>query len=31
MYVGYSDDSKDWLSTMKKVRTPKEEFVIEFK
>ena len=31
MYVGYSDASRDWLSTMKKVRTPKEEFVIEFK
>lgn len=31
MYVGYSDPEKDWLTNMKKVRVPKEEFVIEFK
>lgn len=28
IYVGYSDAPKDWIATMKKVRTPKEEFVI---
>lgn len=31
MYVGYTDLPKDWIAPMKKVRTPKEEFVIEFK
>jgi nitroreductase/dihydropteridine reductase len=31
MYVGYADTPKDWIAPMKKVRTPKEEFVIEFK
>lgn len=31
MYVGYADKEKDWLSTMKKVRIPKEDFVLEFK
>ncbi|MEZ7499470.1 NAD(P)H-dependent oxidoreductase [Flavobacterium sp. Arc3] len=31
MYVGYADTPKDWIATMKKVRTPKEEFVIEYK
>lgn len=30
MYVGYADTEKDWLGTMKKVRIPKEEFVLEF-
>lgn len=30
MYVGYSDEEKDWLKKMKKVRVPKEEFVIEY-
>lgn len=30
MYVGYSDEEKDWLKNMKKVRVPKEEFVIEY-
>lgn len=30
MYVGYADDEKDWIKPMKKVRVPKEEFVIEF-
>ncbi|SIT98979.1 Nitroreductase [Epilithonimonas bovis DSM 19482] len=30
MYVGYADPEKDWLSTMKKVRVPKEEFVLKF-
>lgn len=29
MYVGYSDKARDWLAPMKKVRVPKEEFVIE--
>ncbi len=31
MYVGYQDAEKNWLGAMKKVRVPKEEFVIEFK
>lgn len=31
MYVGYADTEKDWLGTMKKVRIPREEFVIEVK
>lgn len=31
MYVGYADKPKDWIATMKKVRTPKQDFVIEFK
>ena len=31
MYVGYADAEKDWLGGMKKVRLPKEEFVIEIK
>ncbi len=31
MYVGYADSSNDWIAPMKKVRTPKDEFVIEFK
>ena len=31
MYVGYADTPNDWIATMKKVRTPKEEFVVEFK
>ncbi len=31
MYVGYADTPNDWIAPMKKVRTPKEEFVIEFK
>ncbi|QIY82939.1 NAD(P)H-dependent oxidoreductase [Chryseobacterium sp. NEB161] len=30
MYIGYADPEKDWLSTMKKVRVPKEEFVLKF-
>lgn len=30
MYVGYSDKERDWLASMKKVRVPKEEFVIEY-
>jgi nitroreductase/dihydropteridine reductase len=29
MYVGYADAERDWLGSMKKVRTPKEDFVIE--
>lgn len=28
MYVGYADQEKDWLGSMKKVRIPTEEFVI---
>ena len=31
MYVGYGDDANDWLKNMKKVRLPKDEFVIEYK
>ena len=31
MYVGYADTPNDWIAPMKKVRTPKEEFVIELK
>lgn len=31
IYVGYQDAEKNWLGSMKKVRTPKEEFVIEMK
>ena len=29
MYVGYADSERDWLGSMKKVRVPKEDFVIE--
>lgn len=29
--LGYRDASEDWLAGMKKVRIPKEEFVIEYK
>lgn len=28
MYVGYADPEKDWIAPMKKVRLPKEEFVL---
>lgn len=31
MYVGYADKTRDWLGAMKKVRVPKDEFVIELK
>jgi nitroreductase len=31
MYVGVADSSRDWISSMKKVRVPKEEFVVEYK
>ncbi len=31
MYVGVADSGRDWLATMKKVRVPKDEFVIEIK
>jgi len=31
MYVGYADTPNDWIAPMKKVRTPKAEFVVEFK
>ncbi len=30
MYVGYADAEKDWIAPMKKVRVPKEEFVMEY-
>lgn len=30
MYVGYADPEKDWISNMKKVRIPRQEFVLEF-
>lgn len=30
LYVGYADTEKDWLATMKKVRTPQAKFSIEF-
>lgn len=29
MYVGYADQTRDWLGTMKKVRAPKEDFLVE--
>ncbi|MDR2283343.1 MAG: nitroreductase family protein [Sphingobacterium sp.] len=29
MYIGYADPERDWLAPMKKVRVPKEEFLIE--
>lgn len=28
LYLGYRDEERDWLSSMKKVRVPMEEFVI---
>lgn len=31
MYVGVADSSRDWISTMKKVRVSKEDFVVEYK
>ena len=30
MYVGYANPESDWVGSMKKVRIPKEEFVLEF-
>lgn len=30
MYVGYADQEKDWMSSMKKVRIPADEFVIRY-
>ncbi|MDM1044866.1 nitroreductase family protein [Myroides sp. 1354] len=30
MYIGYADAENDWIAPMKKVRVPKEEFVLEF-
>ena len=30
MYIGYADKERDWLAPMKKVRVPREEFVIEY-
>ncbi len=29
IYIGYSDDSRDWIKPMKKVRIPRNEFVID--
>ncbi|MFN1217899.1 NAD(P)H-dependent oxidoreductase [Chryseobacterium kwangjuense] len=29
LYLGYRDEEKDWLSAMKKVRVPMEEFIIK--
>ena len=29
--LGYRDEANDWLVNLKKVRTPKSDFVIEFK
>jgi nitroreductase len=31
IYIGYADASKDWMVTMKKVRIPSSEFIVEFK
>ncbi|REH54863.1 nitroreductase [Tenacibaculum gallaicum] len=31
MYIGYADDEKDWIKPMKKVRIPRNEFVIDVK
>ncbi|WP_107038919.1 nitroreductase family protein [Brumimicrobium mesophilum] len=31
MYVGYADDTRDWIKPMKKVRIPRNEFVIDVK
>lgn len=30
LYVGYADPVHDWIAPMKKVRIPKEEFVVEY-
>lgn len=30
IYLGYADQEKDWLASMKKVRRPKTDFVIEY-
>ena len=29
LYLGYRDEANDWLSTMKKVRIPMDEFIIK--
>jgi nitroreductase len=29
IYIGYTDEERDWIKTMKKVRIPREEFVID--
>ncbi|ASU33964.1 NAD(P)H-dependent oxidoreductase [Mucilaginibacter xinganensis] len=31
LYLGYRDETGDWLASMKKVRNPVDEFVIEYK
>lgn len=30
IYLGYADKNKDWIRSMKKVRRPKEDFLIEY-
>ncbi|MGG5508257.1 MULTISPECIES: nitroreductase family protein [unclassified Myroides] len=30
LYIGFADAEQDWIAPMKKVRTPKEEFIIVF-
>lgn len=30
IYAGYANPEKDWLAPMKKVRVPKDEFVLQF-
>lgn len=29
LYIGYSDEERDWMKPMKKVRIPRDEFVID--
>jgi len=29
LYLGYRDEANDWLSGMKKVRVPMDEFIIK--
>ena len=31
MYVGHADEARDWIKPMKKVRIPRDEFVIDVK
>lgn len=31
IYIGYADKANDWVANMKKVRRPKEDFIIEIK
>ncbi|MFD2556762.1 nitroreductase family protein [Sphingobacterium tabacisoli] len=30
IYLGYADENRDWIRNMKKVRRPKEDFLIEY-